>query len=263
MKWFLKKRENMPALSQDCLWWFPLLKSLQKRSCSISIRQVSKHLWLQRIKQYSQFQCRWRHLVRSISWEMLHLICSRSKLSETGAHSLLKPPPQQPHREPRGSKRAERIKNRAVSSTSECLIMKETGVSGAGNTHQGECSNYRGVGKCSFYCIFKAVIEEISAKRSAASRNCQSCLATGSSAILSWVFHNRWKDSWNACLRTDKEKATLFCTRRLQPCSKAARAWWQLSQHSSISPAQCPAASRQMGLPQHSSVIYCTHTKLQ
>lgn len=241
----------MPALSQDCLWWFPLLKFLQKRSYSISIRQVSKHLWLQRTKQYSQFQCKWKTLseinfLREVSLD-LHKqhYCWKQGLTPYWSHQLAAP------QRTKGSKRTERIKNRAVSSTSECLIMKETGVSGAGSTHLGKWSNYRGVGKCSFCCIFKTVIKEISAKRSAASRNCQGSLATGSSVILSWVFHNRSNDSWNACLRIDKEKATLFCTRRLKPCSKPASKGMVAAQPPPAASAllNAPAASRQMGLP--------------
>lgn len=129
--------------------------------------------------------------------------------------------------------------------------MKETGVSGAGSTHLGKWSNYRGVGKCSFCCIFKTVIKKISAKRSAASRNCQGCLATGSSVILSWVFHNRSNYSWNACLRIDKEKATLFCTRRLKPCWKPASKGKVAAQPPPAASAllNALAASRQMGLP--------------
>lgn len=77
------------------------------------------------------------------------------------------------------------------------LIMKEAGVSGARNTHQGNCSNYRGVGKCGFYCIVRAVIKEISAKKICSIQKLSglSCHSFLSDLIVRQVFHNRLNDS--------------------------------------------------------------------
>lgn len=223
----------MSALSQDCLCWFLLLKSLQKRRYSVSIRQVSKHLWLQRTKpilsvpmqvedtQWDQFLA--RCFTQGIDWHDLHKqhYCQKWELAPYWSHhksSLT----WLPCREPRGSnsfaasyiatiscfliqstvalQRDWDREDKEQSSQQHfriSLIMKETGVSGAGNTHQGNCSNYRGVGKCSLYCIFRTVIKEISAKKICSIQKLSglSCHSFLSDLILRQVFHNRLNDS--------------------------------------------------------------------
>lgn len=139
--------------------------------------------------------------------------------------------------------------------------MKETEVSWAGNTHRVSCSNSRGVGKCSFSCIFRTVIKEISAKKICSIQKLSglSCHSFLGDLILRQVFHNRLNDSQTACVRTYQEDASLFCTRKLRAILKKRSCQSPLPE--SAVP-QYPTAQQAEGAPcTTASVPCCVHTK--
>lgn len=225
----------MPSLGYVCLCWFLLLKSLQKR-CSVSARQVSLHLWLGRTKpirsvpmqvegiQQDQFPV--RCFVQETGWRASHKRHHHQKSPKLGFSTYWSHNESVltclPRREPRGAGSFAALYVATVTCflvRSHCdqqrywdredkeqssqqhfgvsLLMKETEVSWAGNTHRVSCSNSRGLGKCSFSCIFRTVIKEISAKKICSIQKLSglSCHSFLGDLILRQVFHNRLNDS--------------------------------------------------------------------